>query len=174
MPGSLAPRGARHRGEILARAQAWSEVASCSLLTQFRVRARVASSRLERRPVEKGVHTMKSRGKSATKRAKAKTDWSRFDAMTDEQVEAAARKDPDARPLTETDLKRMKRMPQAKVIRRALDLSQEEFAECFGIPIGTLRDWEQGRVEPDQAARSYLKVIARNPDAVREALKSAA
>ena len=117
---------------------------------------------------------MKSKGKSATKGVRAKTDWSRFDTMAGEQVEAAARKDPDAQPLTDADLKRMKRMPQAKDIRRALDLSQEEFAECFGIPIGTLRDWEQGRVEPDQAARSYLKVIARNPDAVRKALKPAA
>ena len=35
---------------------------------------------------------------------------------------------------------------------------------------GTLRDWEQGAAEPDQAARSYLKVIARNPEAVLKAL----
>jgi putative transcriptional regulator len=68
----------------------------------------------------------------------------------------------------------MKRVPQAKVIRQALGMSQEEFAEHFGIPVGTLRDWEQGRAEPDQAARSYLKVIARNPDVVRKALEPAA
>jgi len=42
-------------------------------------------------------------------------------AMTTEAVERAARLDPDARPLTEADLKRMKRTPQAKIIRRALD-----------------------------------------------------
>jgi putative transcriptional regulator len=53
-------------------------------------------------------------------------------------------------------------------------MSQEEFARTFHIPIGTLRDWEQGRVEPDQAARAYFKVIARNPKAVREALERAA
>jgi len=40
-----------------------------------------------------------------------------------------------------------------------------------GRPLGTLRDWEQGRVEPDQAARAYLTVIAREPDTVRDALK---
>jgi putative transcriptional regulator len=56
----------------------------------------------------------------------------------------------------------MKR-PNPKVVRQALGLSQEEFAERFKIPVGTLRDWEQGRVEPDQAARAYLMVIARNP-----------
>ncbi len=86
---------------------------------------------------------------------------------------AAARSDPDAQPLSDAELKRMKRVPAAKVIRRILDLSQEEFARAFGIPIGTLRDWEQGRVEPDQAARSYLKVIAHDPDAVRKALEVA-
>jgi putative transcriptional regulator len=93
--------------------------------------------------------------------------------MTDAQVLATARSDPDARPLSDADFKRMKRVPQAKVIRQAQDMSQEEFAETYDIPIGTLRDWEQGRAEPDQAARAYLKVIARNPKAVRDALKPA-
>jgi putative transcriptional regulator len=76
--------------------------------------------------------------------------------MTDAQVLAAARSDPDARPLSDADFKRMKRVPQAKVIRQAQVMSQEEFAETYGIPIGTLRDWEQGRAEPDQAARAYI------------------
>jgi putative transcriptional regulator len=62
----------------------------------------------------------------------------------------------------------MKR-PNPKVVRQALGLPQEEFAERFKIPVGTLRDWEQGRVEPDQAARAYLKLMPRNPKAVREA-----
>jgi putative transcriptional regulator len=67
-------------------------------------------------------------------------------------------------------MKRMKRTPRAKIIRRALGLSQEDFATRYHIPIGTLRDWEQGRVAPDQAARAYLTVIARDPEAVRKAL----
>ena len=118
-------------------------------------------------------------GRKPTKRgglgaARPPHDWSRFDAMTDEEVMKAALSDPDAQPLTSTDTKRMKRVPQAKVIRQALGMSQEEFAEHFAIPIGTLRDWEQGRAEPDQAARSYLKVIARKPDVVRKALEPAA
>src|SRR3984893_6639396 len=52
----------------------------------------------------------------------------------------------------------MKRTPQARIIRRALGLSQEDFAARYHIPLGTLRDWEQGRAEPDQAARAYLRV----------------
>jgi len=40
-------------------------------------------------------------------------------------------------------------IPRVKIIRRALHLTQEEFAERYHIPLGTLRDWEQGRAEPD-------------------------
>ncbi|MGD0143375.1 MAG: helix-turn-helix domain-containing protein [Rhizomicrobium sp.] len=102
-----------------------------------------------------------------------KHDWSRFDAMTEEERHAAALRDPDAQPLTPERLKHMKRTPQVCVIRRAMRLSQEEFAARFHIPLGTLRDWEQGRKEPDAAARAYLKVIARNPAAVANALRPA-
>jgi putative transcriptional regulator len=113
----------------------------------------------------------RSRTKTTRDRANdSKTSWSRFDAMTEAQRHAAALNDPDAQPLTEEDLTRMKRTPRAKIIRRALGLSQEDFAARFHIPIGTLRDWEQGRVEPDQAARAYLTVIARDPEGVRKAL----
>ncbi len=76
------------------------------------------------------------------------------------------------RPLSDADLNRMKQTPRVKLIRRALGLSQEAFAEKYQIPIGTLRDWEQSRTEPDQAAKSYLKVIARNPDMVVQALSA--
>ena len=78
--------------------------------------------------------------------------------------------DPDAQPLSAADFARMKRVPQIKVIRRALNLTQEEFSLRFHIPLGTLRDWEQGRAEPDQPTRAYLKLIARDPDYVYRAL----
>lgn len=97
-------------------------------------------------------------------------DWSRFDAMTPHERHAAALGDPDAQPLAPEDFTRMKRTPRVKIIRRALGLSQEEFAARFHIPLGTLRDWEQGRKDPDAAARAYLLVIGRNPSAVAEAL----
>lgn len=100
-------------------------------------------------------------------------DWSRFDSMTEAERHAAAVNDPDAQPLTAEDMKHMRRTPQVRVIRRALKLSQEDFAERFHIPLGTLRDWEQGRKDPDAAARAYLTVIGRNPFAVTEALHPA-
>jgi putative transcriptional regulator len=108
-----------------------------------------------------------------TAKGKHKIDWSRADAMTAEQRRAAASADPDNKPMTDAEWAAAPRVPQVSVIRRALKLSQEDFAGAFQIPIGTLRDWEQGRKEPDAAARAYLRVIAREPDAVRKALASA-
>jgi putative transcriptional regulator len=99
-------------------------------------------------------------------------DWSRADAMTDEQVHAAALADSDARPLTEERLSRMRLVPRTKTMRRALGLTQEEFAARFMIPLGTLRDWEQGRSEPDQPARAYLRAIAGDPAAIERALRA--
>jgi putative transcriptional regulator len=119
---------------------------------------------------------MKKKRPSPPKKARSRAagphiDWTRFDAMTPEERRAAAMRDPDARPLAPQDLKRMPRVPQVKVIRRALDLSQEEFAAHFRIPITMLRDWEDGHKEPDAAAKAYLQVIAKEPDVVRRALK---
>ena len=101
-----------------------------------------------------------------------KHDWTRVDAMTDEVVHAAALRDPDAQPLTQEDMDRMRRVPRTKTLRRALGLTQDEFAKRYQIPLGTLRDWEQGRAEPDQPARAYLKAIAGDPEAVQRALHS--
>ena len=112
------------------------------------------------------------RSADTTKKTRVRHDWERFDSMTESQRHAAALDDPDAQPVTPDNMERMKRTPQVKVIRRALGLSQETFAEKFHIPIGTLRDWEQNRKEPDAAARAYLIVIARNPKAVSDALQS--
>ena len=96
-----------------------------------------------------------------------KIDWSRADAMTGQQRRAAAMADPDNKPMTDAE---WAAAPRVSVIRRALKLSQEDFAGAFHIPIGTLRDWEQGRKEPDAAARAYLRVIAREPETMRKAL----
>jgi putative transcriptional regulator len=97
-------------------------------------------------------------------------DWALLDATTAKEKHAAALGDPDAQPITKEREQRMRRTPQVSVIRRTLKLSQEEFSDRFAIPIGTLRDWEQGRKEPDTAARAFLVVIASIPEAVSDAL----
>jgi putative transcriptional regulator len=48
--------------------------------------------------------------------------------------------------------------------------NQAAFAARYHIPLGTLRDWEQGRAEPDQPTLAYLTLIARDPDHVNRTL----
>src|ERR1700751_5531525 len=90
--------------------------------------------------------------------------------MTEAEIAAAAATGPDARPMTPEELKKARRVPRVKTLRRALGLTQQEFAARYQIPLGTLRDWEQGRTEPDQPARAYLTVIAHDPEGTRRAL----
>jgi putative transcriptional regulator len=60
-----------------------------------------------------------------------------------------------------------------RAIRTDLGLSQEAFAKRFGFSLAAVRDWEQRRRIPEQAARVLLLVIAQNPDAVDRALAAA-
>ena len=92
--------------------------------------------------------------------------------MTEAEATRAASRDPDARPMTRRELREAKRIPQVKTLRRALGMTQETFALRFHIPIGTLRDWEQGRAEPDQPTRAYLKIIAHDPERVYRMLNA--
>jgi len=55
-------------------------------------------------------------------------------------------------------------------IRTRLGLSQGEFATRFGFKLDALQNWEQGRRRPDAAARAFLRVIDREPEAVLRAL----
>jgi putative transcriptional regulator len=55
-------------------------------------------------------------------------------------------------------------------IRKQLGLSQGQFAARFGFKLDALQNWEQGRRRPDGAARAFLRVIEREPDAVQRAL----
>jgi putative transcriptional regulator len=56
-------------------------------------------------------------------------------------------------------------------IRSKLGKSQSEFALMIGVSVSTLQNWEQGRRQPDGPARALLRVAAKNPDAVSEALR---
>ena len=60
--------------------------------------------------------------------------------------------------------------PEIKSIREALSVSQSEFALMIGVSVRTLQNWEQGRREPEGPAKALLKVAARNPKAVMDAL----
>lgn len=73
-------------------------------------------------------------------------------------------------PLTKAELSSLPRVPFVATLRRRLRLTQEEFAKRYAIPLGTVRDWEQCRSEPDAASTAYLTVIAAEPDRVAQAL----
>jgi putative transcriptional regulator len=98
------------------------------------------------------------------------TDWTRLDAMTDEELMAAAMSDPDAQPLTAAQLAKMPRVSRVKVLRQRLGMTQAAFAEAFHLPITTLRDWEQRRSTPDAPARALLLAIERDPEGMRRLL----
>jgi|HubBroStandDraft_2_1064218.scaffolds.fasta_scaffold28924_3 DNA-binding transcriptional regulator YiaG len=91
---------------------------------------------------------------------------------------AAFTPDSDAPILTRRELRDLHpvaadEVPDLTALRRRLHLSQGAFATLFGIPLATIKDWEQGRRSPDAPARAYLRVIAQNPKAVRSALEAA-
>jgi putative transcriptional regulator len=62
------------------------------------------------------------------------------------------------------------RPADVRAVRRKLGVSQSEFALMIGVSVATLRNWEQGRRTPDGPALALLKVAAKNPRAVAEAL----
>ena len=55
-------------------------------------------------------------------------------------------------------------------IRARTGLSQPAFAKRVGVPVATLRNWEQGHRKPQGPARVLLALIDRNPRIVEETL----
>jgi putative transcriptional regulator len=87
----------------------------------------------------------------------------RLVAKSDIEVEAAARADLDAQPMSAEELARMGR-PIAKVIRQKLGLSREAFSSAYGIPLAALERWERQQAVPTETEEAYLRLIERRPD----------
>ena len=94
-------------------------------------------------------------------------DWRRLDAMTDEEITAAALSDPDNPPLTPEQLARFRPPSLAKKVRHKLHLGRDSFAVAYGIPLDTLRAWERHEAEPTATEMAYLKLIEREPELAR-------
>jgi putative transcriptional regulator len=118
-------------------------------------------------------------GEKFTKRqkrtAKGPTDWKKVEAMTERQIIAAAKSDPDAQPLKNSELKHFKcvhpvKEVNVKDIRNKLHISQEQFAKYFGVSVRTVQEWEQHRKTPTATARNFLRVIEVAPGIVQKAL----
>ncbi|MEX0694580.1 MAG: helix-turn-helix domain-containing protein [Rhodospirillales bacterium] len=73
-------------------------------------------------------------------------------------------------PLTSEEFARAMTARLARKARKAARLTQEAFSRTYGIPVATLRDWEQGRRAPDAAAASYLRAITNNPKLIAQSL----
>ena len=96
----------------------------------------------------------------------------RLDAMTDEEITAAAESDPDNPPLTEAEFEIFADVNFLRGVRERTGLSQAKFANAYQINLARLRDLEQGRTRPDSALRAYYTVIAQRPDVVTACLAS--
>ena len=100
-------------------------------------------------------------------RAIRETDWAAIDALTDADIDRQIAADPDVAPfLSDQEFA----AARVRTVRHRLKLTQAQFAARFRVPIGTLRDWEQGRRRPERSARILLKIVEREPDAVIRAL----
>jgi putative transcriptional regulator len=94
-------------------------------------------------------------------------DWPAQDATTDDDIARKIATNPDAAPILSAA---QTAAAITRRIRQRLGITQTEFAARYQIPIGTLRDWEQNRKQPDAPAMAYLRVIAREPEIVARAL----
>jgi putative transcriptional regulator len=92
-------------------------------------------------------------------------------AIIPEHVEEAVCRGPNDTTADAEDFQSIRSAPHVATLRRALALTQKEFAARYHIPLAALRDWEREHSEPDQPMCAYLTVIARYPTIVLRALQ---
>ena len=96
-----------------------------------------------------------------------KVDRAKIAATTEEDIrrhQIEDGEDPDA------PLPPFRPAPNVRAIRTRLQMTQEAFAKAIGVPVATVRNWEQSRTGMDPAVRSLLLVVDREPDAALRAL----
>jgi len=98
--------------------------------------------------------------------ALAATDWSRIDAMTDEDITRQIASNPDAAPDMAPEI-------DVRAIRRTAGMTQAQFADAFEFSIRTVQEWERGAKRPSGPARTLLRAIKGDPEAIRRALAAA-
>lgn len=113
------------------------------------------------------------RSLSEIRKSKPRADRERIRRTTDEEIDAMITSDADTAPdMSGRDWRKVlnPRIPEVRMIRRKLRLSQSEFARRFGFSVRTVQEWEQGRAIPDRPARILLRVIERSPKTVERAV----
>jgi len=103
--------------------------------------------------------------KKSIKRADktAQVDWDRIDAMTDADIARQIGANPDAAPDMAPEV-------DVRAIREAAGMTQAEFAAAYRFSVRTLQEWERGAKRPSGPARTLLRAIKADPEALRRAL----
>jgi putative transcriptional regulator len=96
-----------------------------------------------------------------------RTDRAKLTATTDEEIRRQQIADGE---VPDIPVEEFEPNVLPRVVRRRLRMTQEQFATALRIPVNPLRNWEQGRVKPDPAARSLMLIVYRNPEAALAAL----
>jgi putative transcriptional regulator len=91
-------------------------------------------------------------------------DRRRRKSMTDEEIIAAALRDPDNPPLSDERLARFRRPALSMKVRLRLRMGRETFSAAYGIPVETLKAWERFKAEPTEVELAYLRLIEREPE----------
>ena len=79
-------------------------------------------------------------------------------------------RDSEDRDVSVAGLKRAHMGRRFRILRHRLQLSQQDFANAYGIPLSAIRQYEIGRHMPPPAVRAYLKVIEAEPEVVRRVM----
>lgn len=102
------------------------------------------------------------------KASKPKVDHAKIGATSEEDIARHMREDgEDPHAATGTFIEDL---PPAR-IREHIGMTQVEFARTLRIPVATLRNWEQGRVRVDPAARALFRILSRDPKHALKALQ---
>jgi putative transcriptional regulator len=97
-------------------------------------------------------------------------DFAAFEALSENEIAAAATSDPDTRAPDKDVSLRARRVGLHGVIRLRLGLTFQEFEARYHIPATTLLAWERGALEPDAVARALIAIIAADPSGVAETM----
>jgi putative transcriptional regulator len=100
------------------------------------------------------------------RRMKPRIDRAKIDSTTEVDIRRHMREDDEG----EDGFSSFAPVIPPQLLRKRLGMTQAQFARALRVPLSTLRNWEQGRVLPDPAARSLLAIVAKNPKAALRAL----
>jgi len=102
----------------------------------------------------------------AARDALAATDWSKIDAMTDDDLARQIAANPDAAPDMAPEI-------DVRAIRHAAGMTQAQFADTYEFSIRTVQEWERGAKKLSGPARTLLRAIKADPEGLRKALAAA-